>query len=138
MMSHVYTPVMDDYGKHRDNVGRFKPGHPGRKPNGIAAALRRLVDPEQVATFLLGVIGDDKASTKDRLMAASLVMDRIDGKAISTIAMTAHVSAAPKLPDNWDAMTAGDRDAWLKAFRANAIAGGTLALHGAAIGEDDE
>ncbi len=137
-MSQVYTPVMDEYGKHRDGVGRFKPGHPGRKPNGIAAALRRMTDPDEIAEYLLGVVRNEKVSHKDRLAAAGMIMDRIDGRAVSTIAVAASVTAAPRVPDNWDAMLPAERDAWLKAFRANALAGGTLALHAATSGEDDD
>lgn len=125
---------MDHYGKHRDGVGRFKPGHPGSKPNGIAAALRRLVDPDAIASYLLSVIADEEASTKDRLTAASLVMDRIDGRAVSVIAMHAQIaSTAPKLPQDWDQLDQAQRVAWVQAFRAR----GTLALAAAPSGEDE-
>lgn len=82
----------------RDDAGRFAPGNklsPGKpgpgRPAGqtITAELRRQADPERIAKYLLGVIDDPKASTKDRLRAAELVHDRLEGKATQHIDVTA-------------------------------------------------
>lgn len=80
----------------RDNAGRFANGHPGSKPrNAITNAIRRMMDPEQIATFLLEVAGSDNYSTKERLKAVEMILDRVEGRAIATVAL--QPAAAPAL-----------------------------------------
>lgn len=110
-------------GENRDSVGRFRPGHaggPGR-PRGqtISAELRRQADPEAIAAFLLAVIADPKASTKDKLAAAAMVVDRLEGKATARI----EVGPAADHPD-LDSMTEDERLAWAEAYRLRAIGDG--------------
>ena len=133
---------MDDSGKQRDTCGRFKHGHaplggrPATPRHAITAALRRLIDPDEIARYLIDLATDEEAPHRERLAAAAMIRDRLEGKAISQIQLNAQVAAAPRLPPGWDSMSAGARREWLEQFRAKALAGGTLAL--AAAAHDDQ
>jgi hypothetical protein len=77
---------MERNGHGRTGKGQFTPGHrlsTGRKPNGVAAALRRLSDPEAVAMYVLSVLVDPTAPRSARQWAAEFIADRIDGKPVS-------------------------------------------------------
>jgi hypothetical protein len=97
----------------RDDRGRFLDGHrggPGRKPNGVAAALRRLVDPDAIAAYVYGVAIDPEAPPKDRQWACEFITDRIEGKPVAAIALSAQVATSHALPENWATLTVLERE----------------------------
>lgn len=100
----------------RNTLGRFTPGHvaapgAGRPRNAITNAIRRMVDPEAIARFLIDTVNDPEAPKKDRLAAAEMILDRCEGKAIATTHTIKH--AAPTLPPNWGIMSPGERAGYL-------------------------
>jgi hypothetical protein len=115
---------MDDNGSRTD-LGRFARGHaggPGRPRCAITAALRRQHDPEKIAAFLLGVIEDKEASMKDRLRAAELVQDRLEGRSVATSVSVRHT--APSLPPAWSTMSPIERGAFLDRLALAPAVGG--------------
>lgn len=103
----------------RTDLGRFAQGHPGGPGRShtprmaITNALRRLHDPDAIAAFLLGVIADASAPLRDRVAAAGMVTDRLEGKAPQHLAITATATA---LPAGWHAMSAVERVRYLDAL----------------------
>lgn len=107
--------------KQRDSVGRFTPGGPGgpgRPRNGVRAALARIVDWDELAEFVWGVVTDDKAPMRDRQWAAEFVADRLEGKPVSAIAVATMTAGASALPAGWSAMSPVERFAWIDSLRA--------------------
>lgn len=109
----------------RDSRGRFAPGWrggPGR-PRGqsISAEMRRQADPEAIAAFVLGVIHNPNASVKERLRAAELVQDRLEGKAVAR-SVTMRLGAS-LLPVGFEAMPIEARRQYLQDLRTRALAG---------------
>lgn len=78
----------------------FQPGQSGNlkgRPRGqtVSAELRRQADPEKIAARLLAIIDNPKASSRDVLAAAQLVLDRMEGKALSRgVSVSARVQPA--------------------------------------------
>ena len=85
----------------RDDVGRFKTGHrggPGRPRYGVTDALRRLVDPDQIARVLVELATDPEVCTRDRLAACAQILDRLEGKPLArALVARADLPALPPL-----------------------------------------
>lgn len=67
----------------------FQPGNranPGGRPKGLASRIRTLTNEgEDILKFLVGVLSNEiKSTTKDRLQAAQILLDRGYGKAVET------------------------------------------------------
>ena len=110
-----------------DSKGRFTPGHaggPGRPPGqSITAELRRQADTEAIAAYLLSVVSDTKASHRDRLAAAQMITDRLEGKAVS-IGLTGTLTPASGLPENWDTLGPDAQREWIINRRQKALESG--------------
>lgn len=89
----------------------------------ITAALRRMADPELIAAYLIDLVADDSASHRERLMAAQLILDRTEGKAIATV-MSGQLASGASLPATWATMSEVEQDAWLDARAVATKAGG--------------
>ena len=113
---------MDDAGDDRDDRGRFRLGHaplatatPARFA--ITRELRKRVDPAQIADYLIMVatgrgVGAG-ASTKLRLEAIAMILDRTEGKPAQAIDLRAQLASSNTLPPNWDSLTPAERAAYL-------------------------
>lgn len=124
----------------RDQGGKFERGHsggPGRPRNAVTNALRRLHDPDKIATFLLGVISHPGSKMADRLKAAELVIDRLEGKSVTSTTMT--LNTTPGLPSGWNAMSPAERIALLDRIELSVLAPATTPLdHLLEDGDDAE
>jgi hypothetical protein len=83
--------------------------------------MRRQADPEAIAAFVLGVIHNPNASVKERLRAAELVQDRLEGKAVAR-SVTMRLGAS-LLPVGFEAMPIEARRQYLQDLRTRALAG---------------
>jgi len=86
----------------------------------VSDALRRLVDPEQIANFLVGVVADRKAPLRDRMRAAEMITDRLDGRPVS-FGVHANVTAPGALPADWASRSLDQRREFLDAIEASAV-----------------
>lgn len=90
-----------------DGIKSPRRGRP-RPPSEFASddmrnALRRMVDPEAMAAFLISVVDNPGATYKDRLAAAQMIMNRRDGMPTQMV-LTAHASFDRALKDVPDAL----------------------------------
>ena len=62
-------------------------GNPGGRPKGLARTVRELVgeDGSVVAEFMLSVMGDERARTRDRLEAGKWLADRAFGRGVQAL-----------------------------------------------------
>lgn len=73
--------------------------------------MRRMADPDEIAEFLIGVVRTSGAKMADRLKAAEIIYDRLEGKPVTTAVM--NVRTSPALPPGWEVMGAAERAAFL-------------------------
>lgn len=122
----------------RDTRGRFGSGNRygrGRPKTSITRELRRQTDTAAVARFFVDLVLDPKAPMRERLQAAQMITDRLEGKAVSR-SITMHATASALLPPGFDQMTAGARAHVLDDLERRALAGDPLLLD--VGGNDDE
>ena len=62
-------------------------GNPGGRPKGLARTVRELVgeDGVLVAEFMVSVMGDERARTRDRLEAGKWLADRAFGRSVQAL-----------------------------------------------------
>lgn len=105
--------------KRRGNPNMQK-GSPSLNPGGrpklghaLAEQVRALVEPTEIAEFLVSVMKGPHWRIADRMQAARELLDRGWGKAIVTSEIDATVNGADNLPANLTAMSPAERMAWL-------------------------
>ena len=79
----------------------FKPGvsgNPGGRPKGLARRVRELVgdDGQAIADFMVSVMADPRARTKDRLDAGRWLADRAFGKAVQPLDLDVAADGVPR------------------------------------------
>lgn len=83
--------------ENRDGSGRFRPGqsgNPGGRPRGLAARIREIAPPDELADFWKavftgdpeGLLGGVKIGLKERMEAATWLADRGYGRPAITVA----------------------------------------------------
>lgn len=114
----------------RDTSGRFGAGNKysrGRPRTSITRELRRQTDTASIARFLVELVGDPKAPMRERLQAAAMITDRLEGKPIAR-SISMHGTASALLPPGFDQMSASARARVLDDLRTRALAGDSLLL----------
>lgn len=112
--------------ENRDTMGRFRAGHPGgpgRPRNGVRAALARIVDFDELASYVYRLATDPKAPAKERLQAIEWITDRLEGRAVQALSMSIQ-TATSGLPDDWHQLSPEAQEQYLDGLRAKALEGG--------------
>lgn len=131
-----------DPSAERDRTGKFIAGNLAARGNtgggrrrgaSISSELRRLVDPERIATYLRNLVEDPRANHREKLEACKLILDRLEGRAVSR-SITA--SADRLLPAGFHALDPTQQLAALRDIRARALAG-ALEAGPLVIGDED-
>lgn len=108
----------------------------GRPTSSITSELRRLVDPTEVAQFLIDLMNDSEAPWQERVRACGMINDRLEGR---TIARSMTVSTTTNsLPAGFFSMPAEARMRVLDDLRKRSLAGVVEAEHEHDVGDEND
>ncbi|MDB4963380.1 MAG: hypothetical protein JWP01_3379 [Myxococcales bacterium] len=72
-----------------------------------------MVDPDEIARFLISVATSSVHPLRARLLACEMILDRTEGKPVQSLDLRAQLAGASSLPPHWDQMTTSERSAFL-------------------------
>ncbi len=108
-----------------------KSGNPaGRKPgqtSTITGALRRLADPDAIASFLVTTALDARAPLRERVRCAELIYDRLEGRSVAR-SVSMRVGADSVLPVGFFELAPDARERVIADIRKRALDGATPEL----------
>lgn len=128
-------------GPHRWRAGES--GNRAGRPKGqsVSAELKRIADPEKIARYVYEVATDASAPAKDRQWAVTTILDRLEGRPVSTLEMRARVESLGVgiLPSDFFALDAGQRARVLDEVRHRALLGASTEVIAvaSAAGQDE-